>query len=145
MWSQYKPVNPESFDRRTAELASLTDGWLNGEGVAPDPFLTRIVMRLIRSLFGPEDLLPCAFPTPEGGISVEWSCNGVRGSAEIDLLTMKAEFCAVRVGSGVIAERTLDHLDWWWMVEPISVWANGDIWQGETQPPAKKEMRHESM
>lgn len=76
---------------RFEEIAALPDGWLDGEGVAPDK---EKLGSLAEALVGdyPEDLpMPAIFPTPEGNLLLEWQLPG-DPSCEIDLVAMEADF-----------------------------------------------------
>jgi hypothetical protein len=69
--------------RRLDELASLADGWLDGQGQAPN---ARVIAEL-RSMAGAlaaEDMPALRiFPTPEGGIQLEWRSNTIERSVEV--------------------------------------------------------------
>jgi hypothetical protein len=63
-------VRPEIWDR-LVELGKLKPGWLDGEGLSPGPGVIAYAARIAESftgLFGPLRI----YPTPEGGIELEW-------------------------------------------------------------------------
>ena len=75
------PLDPLDVGSRLDELRDLRDGWLDGEGVAPDhaglDWLSGVFKR-----YYPDDVqLPHTYPTEDGGISLEWSL----GTWEIDI------------------------------------------------------------
>ena len=85
-------LDPLDVPARLDELRSMEDGWLDGYGKAPDhrglDWLTRTFERNY-----PDDLpLPYTYPTPEGGVQMEWSLNSNDISLEIDLFTHIGEW-----------------------------------------------------
>lgn len=60
--------------KRLEDLRSLRDGWLEGDGVTPDAVVVARAREVIaRILVDYRDLpRPKVFPTPDGGIQVEW-------------------------------------------------------------------------
>jgi hypothetical protein len=80
-------------------LARLEDGWLDGEGLAPDrgrlaAFAGRFT-RICRRLDGMP--LPAVVPTPEGNVLIEWTAPGLP-SLDVDLASMAASFHAFDPG-----------------------------------------------
>src|SRR5437762_1463515 len=75
-------MQDQQIAARLGEIAGLDDGWLDGQGVAPDKAKMRqIYQRLVGHY--PEMLpLPSIVPTPEGNLLLEWD---VAGSPSIDL------------------------------------------------------------
>ena len=69
---------------RLDEFRELSDGWLDGEGVAPSPdFLDWLSEKFDRNY--PGDLpLPHVYPTVEGGVQAEWSLLSHEVSLSID-------------------------------------------------------------
>jgi hypothetical protein len=85
------PLDPLDVGVRIDELLLMKNGWLDGEGLAPDPSGLRWFAAAFDASF-PDDLpLPCLFPTPEGGIQAEWSLEGHEIEMEIDLKTRTGE------------------------------------------------------
>ena len=69
---------------RLDDLRMLKDGWLDGEGKAPEvEFLDWFADRFERK-YPPEFPLPYVYPTPEGGIQAEWSIPSCEASLTID-------------------------------------------------------------
>ena len=69
-------------DAQLDEFRNLQDGWLNGEGTAPN----HAELDWLSEVFGrhyPDNLpLPHAYPAADGGVSLEWSL----GAREVDIL-----------------------------------------------------------
>ena len=84
-------------ESRLDELALLEDGWLDGEGDAISPLL----IQLVRDKFHkPEGLpQPFVYPTPEGGITVEWVFSSEDNEGEDSWIEI--EFSRVTYPSGV--------------------------------------------
>ena len=55
-----------TIDARLDELAALSDGWLDGEGLAPTPHAIATARAVLRLLPGAR---PHLFPTPDGEVS----------------------------------------------------------------------------
>ena len=70
---------------RLDELRLLKDGWLEGEGDAPsEKGLDWLAEALEKHI--PEDVpSPFLYPTPEGGVQMEWSMGTTEISLDIDL------------------------------------------------------------
>lgn len=100
----------------------MEDGWYDGEGVAPcteglDWFAA------IFTRYYPDDIpLPYTYPTPEGGIEMEWSIGGHSVVFDVDLSTHQGEYLEFDDKSDVENTRTLD-LDsvdsWTWITDSI--------------------------
>lgn len=95
------------------ELRSLSDGWHDGQGVAPAPEkLDALAARLIGHY--PEKLpLPAIVPTPEGNLLFEWDAPG-DPSVDVHLTDLKAYFHAFAPDNSDI-EREFDlsaHEEW---------------------------------
>lgn len=59
---------------RLEELGNISDGWLDGTGVAPNEYAMswcKQNLLVMMDMFGIKR--PCLFPIPDGGIEVEWS------------------------------------------------------------------------
>lgn len=64
------------LDGRFDELAAMRAGWLDGEGVAPNPVALDRARRILAELLNFELPRPKVFPTPEGGVQAEWTVAG---------------------------------------------------------------------
>ena len=78
-------LDPLDVDARLDKLATLPDGWLDGEGVAP----SRVGLQWFAAKFAelyPCDLhLPHLYPTLEGGVQAEWSMHDHEMDLTVDL------------------------------------------------------------
>jgi hypothetical protein len=63
----------ESLDRRIDELAGLTAGWLDGDGLPPDAIVLVRARRVLADLLSFDVPRPRVFPTLEGGVQAEWT------------------------------------------------------------------------
>lgn len=74
-------------------LMTLNDGWLDGQGLAPDKNqLAGVAEKFLE--FYPETLaLPFIAPTPEGNLLLEWDILG-SPSVDLELSSLSAEFHA---------------------------------------------------
>ena len=69
---------------RLDDLRTLNDGWLDGEGKAPEvEFLDWLADRFERG-YPAEFTPPYVYPTPGGGIQAEWSIPSCEASLTID-------------------------------------------------------------
>lgn len=78
-------LDPLDVPARLDEFRAMRDGWLDGEGKAP----TQAGLDWLAASFErnyPDDLpLPHTYPTPEGGVQMEWTLGAIDISLEIDL------------------------------------------------------------
>ena len=88
---------PLDVATQMADLARLEDGWLDGEGNAPDrEGLAWLADRFERCW--PRDLpSPYLYPTPEGGVLAEWSLPPYEASIEVDLGARTGEWHALNL------------------------------------------------
>ena len=100
----------------------MTDGWLDGEGVAPQ----RDQLDWLADTFDlnyPDDLpLPHTFPTPNGQIEMEWTLGPHSVTLEVDLAKRRGDWLSYGVESTQEETRTLDlngHEDWSWLTGRI--------------------------
>lgn len=63
------------LDVRFDELAALTAGWLDGEGIPPDAVVLGRARRILADLLTFDVPRPRVFPTPEGGVQAEWTVH----------------------------------------------------------------------
>lgn len=93
---------------RLEELTLLKDGWMDGAGRTP----TKDGIRWLSDSWVksyPDDLPdPYAYPTPEGGVQLEWTLGKWELSAEVSLTGRKALLSGVRVGSDESLEDEAD-------------------------------------
>ena len=76
---------PLDVPARLDEFRALKDGWLEGDGRAPDHAGLDWLSESFERLY-PEDIpLPHTYPTPKGGVEMEWSFGSQSVILEIDL------------------------------------------------------------
>lgn len=115
-------LDPLDLSVRLEELAELKDGWLDGKGLAPSRAGLQWLSQICVSSF-PDDLpFPYAYPTPEGGIQLEWGLGDTEASLEIELASHAAHWHALHLKSGAETFRSLnldETMDWRWILDQI--------------------------
>jgi hypothetical protein len=90
-----EPSNSLALERRIRTLATLADGWLDGEGKAlPTGSIDWLIQNFARLDF---KVRPGLSPTLEGNIAIEWSNGPWEASADIDLQERTARWHALNV------------------------------------------------
>jgi hypothetical protein len=92
-------LDPNDVATRCEELSQLKDGWLDGEGKAPTKEGLKSFMAAWDGARTEAIPLPYIYPTPEGGIQMEWRQGRWELSAEVDLASLTAELLAVNVAT----------------------------------------------
>ena len=105
-------------------LKKLENGWLDGDqGVAPDHQGLDWLGNLFAKYFPDHLPLPYTYPTPDGGVQMEWTFSNVEVEFEIDLLTRKGEWLHFDTSiddDGYIRQIELENLeDWKWIANNI--------------------------
>lgn len=115
-------LDPLDVSARLEEFAQLKDGWLEGKGLAPSPKGLQWLSRTCESHL-PDDLpFPYAYPTPEGGVQMEWGLGDTEVSMVIDLASQAAEWHALNLKTGAETSRSLslnETSDWKWILDQI--------------------------
>ena len=116
------PLNPLDVPVRLDELRGMKDGWLDGSGRAPDHAGLEWLSRSFTSHYPSAGLLPYAYPTPEGGVQLEWSLGTNEVSIEIDLQDRFGEWHNLDLSTDRSDVKNLN-LDepsaWSWVAEEI--------------------------
>ena len=100
-------LNPHDLLGRLDDLLLIKDGWLDGDGIGPDPSGVRWLADLW-PIAMPSDIEdPYAYPTPDGNLQLEWSLARRDVSAKVDLSTKTAS----------LVTQHLDNPDQWEDVE----------------------------
>ena len=93
-------LDPNDVAARCEEIGQLKDGWLEGEGIAPSPDRLQAFVNAWNAAATDRLPLPFIYPTPDGGIQMEWTQDIWEISAEVDLNELSAELLAVNVKTG---------------------------------------------
>lgn len=125
-WESIEKISPpDSLDVPSSlyKLGKLKDGWLDGDGVALDHEGLKWLEEAFVDNF-PDDLpLPYTYPTPDGGIQMEWIFSNIEIELEVNLKRRKAEwirFDMSKNDNDSSHQLELDQLkDWEWMVNEI--------------------------
>lgn len=116
------PADPLDVPARLREFRAMEDGWYDGEGVAPPWEGLDWLATEFRDRYPHDIPLPYTYPTPKGGIEMEWSIDEHSVIMEVDLSTHQGDYLGFEDQSDVENTRTLD-LDsvdgWAWMIESI--------------------------
>jgi hypothetical protein len=115
-------LDPLDVPARLDELRLLKDGWFEGKGNAPvSAGIDWLSDEFTRAY--PEELpLPFVYPTPEGGIRLEWSLGSNEVTLDIDLATHVADLHALNLNSDKVYEESLnlnEPAEWASLVEQI--------------------------
>jgi hypothetical protein len=86
----------------------LKNGWLDGLGLAPSLGGLQWFAESFESQFPSRLPLPYLYPTPTGGVQLEWSIKGREISLEIDLNTGRGEWHALNLETDEAEESVLD-------------------------------------
>lgn len=84
---------------RLEELSVLKDGWLDGHGIAPDKSGLDWLAEMFELFYDPGLPLPHVFPTPDGGVQVEWSIGEREIALKIDLLSRIGDYLEVNINT----------------------------------------------
>jgi hypothetical protein len=112
------------FTTRLTELRTLKDGWLEGEGLAPDPAGLDWLAGMFEKCFPDDDPVPYIYPTPEGMVQAEWSFYPNDIGMVIDPKAHRGEMYCLNLKTGKDRVDTLDldnRADWAWMVNLLRV------------------------
>lgn len=115
-------LDPLDLSARLEEMSSLTHGWLEGEGLAPSRDGLLWLSRTYESYISDDCPFPYAYPTPEGGVRLEWELGTSESSLEIDLVGHKAEWHSLDHTQGTESSRPIDldvPGDWKWLLSQI--------------------------
>ncbi len=97
------------LEQRLEELSRLENGWYDGEGVAPSPSAVATTRRLLMRLGDLSDPRLHMFPTPDGGIEIEWTADSHARSVEIG--ATGTYYLDVDIDNGGAIDRTREGLD----------------------------------
>ena len=108
---------------RLDEFREMSDGWLEGYGVAPSRKGLDWLSAAFDAHYSSDTPLPYTYPTEEGGIRMEWSMGKHAMILEIDLDDRAGEWLWFDRNSDADCERRLDLdsiADWNWLSAEIA-------------------------
>jgi len=123
-------LDPLDLSARLEEMSSLKHGWLEGEGLAPSRDGLLWLSRTYESYISDDCPFPYAYPTPEGGVRLEWELGTSEASLEIDLLGHKAEWHSLDHTQGTESSRLINldaPDDWKWLLARLSELRGGSV------------------
>ncbi|MFZ4798834.1 MAG: hypothetical protein ACOYMA_15140 [Bacteroidia bacterium] len=100
-------IDPLDVKYRLDEISLLADGWLNGEGIAPNKDELNWLSDMFDGNFDKDLPLPSIFPTPAGGIQLEWSLNNYEISLSIDLESKNSSYHELNFSNDKEVEESL--------------------------------------
>ena len=107
---------------RLEEFKKIENGWLDGDGMAPDHEGLDWLIGAFKSHFHDEAMPPRTYPTEDGRVRMEWSIKNNAMILEIDLTTHTGDWLWFDRNSSADHERILD-LDkpssWKWLVSEV--------------------------
>jgi hypothetical protein len=125
-----KVLDPLDFGVQLDTMRDLANGWLDGEGLAPNPKGLDWLAGAL-SWHWPQGLTkPWLCATGEGNIEAEWNLGKKDASLEIDLQTHTAYWHLLDLETDTFEERNLDlnlAKDWRWLTEQIYLQEGGTI------------------
>jgi hypothetical protein len=84
-------IDPFDVLSRIEELLTLKDGWLDGEGKAPDKKGLQAFFELYERFVPKTFIKPAIFPRPDGNIQFEWSSTESEIDVMINLITFESK------------------------------------------------------
>ena len=123
---EFVPLDSLDVPARLDEFRALKDGWLEGDGRAPDHAGLDWLSDSFERHY-PDDMpLPYTYPTSEGGVEMEWSLGSQEISLEIDFQTHMGYWHDMDMTSSNDEDKDLDLDDasvWTWLAGEIRRYA----------------------
>ena len=116
-------IDLQDFGVQIDTLRSLTDGWMNGQGMAPDAKGLDWLSRAFEKHWPLSTPPPWLCLTEEGNVDAEWRLENKDANLEIDLKAHTAEWLLLDLKTEAFEERSLDlnqAADWCWLAEAIA-------------------------
>ena len=111
----------EKLKVRTSHLAKVEDGWLEGKGTAPDGSLVQWFLSEMSRRYPLSLPIPQVYPTPEGGICVEWLLGD--WDCSLDVSSAKVgEWHCLNLQTQADEEQELDLTkaeNWNWLIDKL--------------------------
>lgn len=83
--------NSERWQARLLELCQLEDGWLDGEGIRMNAESSDSAWAICNRVEKDGYPFPGLFPTPEGGIQLEWILGDIRDVKQIIVFRLEPD------------------------------------------------------
>lgn len=107
---------------RLDRIQELKPGWLDGQGFTPEVDDLKWLKEQFK-LYYPEDMKPpYLYPTPEGGVLMEWSLGKEEVSLEMEFVDHTGFWQELNIRTGMDDHRELDldkPEDWRWLIDKI--------------------------
>ena len=120
---QAEPIDPLDIGVQLDDLRQLEDGWLYGnDGKAPCEKGLDWLEEAFRLHYTGKAEPPYLYPTPEGGVSAEWSIRPFEITLEIDLATKQAYWHSMNMKTKEDEEKDINLTDeqgWQWLARAI--------------------------
>jgi hypothetical protein len=116
-------LDPQDIPARIEELKAMTNGWLDGRGIVPDPAGLDWLASIIESRYSEDLPLPYLYPVAEGGVRLEWSVTPQEVSLEIDFSQKSGEWHVLNLDTDAEESKTLnlgDEATWSWLIGRLS-------------------------
>ena len=111
---------------RLDEFRTLKDGWLEGGGRAPDHAGLGWLSASFERHYPKDIPLPHTYPTPEGGVEMEWSLGSQAISLEIDFRNHMGYWHDMNMTTSSDQDKDVDLDDarvWTWLAGEIRRYA----------------------
>lgn len=115
-------LDPLDVSARLEEFKDMTDGWFEGEGVAPSPDGLDWLASEFEQQYASNAPPPYLYPTIDGGVRAEWSFGANAIVLEIDLRERSADWLWFDRNSDANQERRLnlnDDAEWAWLANEV--------------------------
>ena len=122
-------LEPDDIGARLDELRGLKDGWLDGKGKAPAGGDLDWLEQEFNVRYPEELPVPYVYPTPEGGLSLEWELAGNDISLEISFPEKTGQYHCLNLETGEEKEETFNLNDpktWQTLAEHIRAMGEGN-------------------
>ena len=113
---------PLDVPARLDEFRQLRDGWLEEDGQAPDHAGLDWLATSFDRYYPDDVVLPHSFPTPKGGVELEWSLGSQSVVVEVNLETRRGDWLRFDKASDEEDSRILrlsDSASWEWIAAEI--------------------------
>ena len=117
-----KPMSPPDVPACLDEFRSMEDGWLDGDGLAPGHAGLDWLAAAFTAQYPKDGPLPYTYPTPEGGVWLEWTLGQQEISLNIDIAGHRGYWHRLDMASLADDERELnldDASEWNWLAAEI--------------------------